>query len=74
MPEFSGNKGNGLRKWNSELRLLHRKYPNLEEYNKKEEALRNKEVKKIIFDKYLISTNIMKEGHQDISKFFDNLL
>ena len=74
LPEFSGNKGNGLRKWNSELRLLHRKYPKLEEYNKKEEALRNKEVKKIIFDKYLISTNIMKGGHQDISKFFDNLL
>ena len=74
LPEFSGNKGNGLRKWNSELRLLHRKYPKLEEYNKKEEALRNKEVKKIIFDKYLISTNIMKGGHQDISNFFDNLL
>ena len=49
-------------------------YPNHEEYNKKEEALRNKEVKKIIFDEYLIHTNNMKSGNQSISKYFDNLL
>ena len=35
----------------------------------KKEALRNKEVKKIIFDEYLIHSNNMKTGNQDILKF-----
>ena len=74
LPEFTGNKGKGLRQWNSDIRALKRKYPNQEEYNKKEEALRNKQVKKILFDKYLVKTNNMKNRNQDISNFFDKLL
>ena len=74
LPGFKGNKGKGLRLWKGELGLLKKKYPNQEEYNKKEEALRNKEVKKIIFDEYLIHTNNMKNGNQAISNYFDNLL
>ena len=74
LPEFTGSKGKGLRQWNSDIRALKRKYPNQEEYNKKEETLRNKQVKKIIFDKYLVKTNNMKNRNQDISNFFDKLL
>ena len=60
--------------WRGQIRLLKRKYSNKEDYNKKEETLRNKEVKKIIFDEYLIHTNNMKNGNQAISNYFDNLL
>ena len=74
LPGFTGNKSQGRGRWNNEIRILQKKYPNYEEYIKKEEALRNKEVKKILFDKYLIYTNNMKNGNQDISNFFDKIL
>ncbi len=74
LPGFMGNKGQGRGRWNNEIRTLHKKYPNHEEYIKKEEALRNKEVKKILFDEYLIHTNNMKCGNQSIANYFDNLL
>ena len=41
-----------------------------EKYNKKEEALRNKEVKKIIFDDALRQANNIKNGQKSIKKFF----
>jgi DNA polymerase elongation subunit (family B) len=41
-----------------------------EKYDKKEEALRNKEVKKLIFDDVLRQANNIKCGQKSIKKFF----
>jgi DNA polymerase elongation subunit (family B) len=54
--DFKKKKGHTLRKWKEELEALREKYPDIETYRKKEEALRNKEVKALIFDKYLKET------------------
>ena len=42
----------------------------LKKYKKKEDTLRNKEVKALLFDKYLRQTDNMKRGDQSITDFF----
>jgi len=39
-------------------------------YERKEDALRNKEVKKIIFDDVLRQANNIKNGQKSITKWF----
>ena len=51
--DFKKRKGHTLRKWKKELSELKKLYPDAETYKKKEDALRNKEVKAILFEKYL---------------------
>ena len=50
---------------------LKQEFRDPEKYKKKEEALRNKEVKKIIFDDALRQANNIKNGQKSIKKFFD---
>jgi len=49
---------------------LKQEFRDPEKYKKKEEALRNKEVKKIIFDDALRQANNIKNGQKSIKKFF----
>ena len=67
--DFKKKKGHTLRTWKNELAILHKNYDG-EDYRKKEEALRNKEVKQILFDPFIRKTNNMNEGLQSISSFF----
>jgi len=49
---------------------LKQEFQDPEKYKNKEEALRNKEVKKIIFDDALRQANNIKNGQKSIKKFF----
>ena len=66
--DFKKRKGHTLRKWKSELATLKRSVPDVTKYKQKEDALRNKEVKALLFDKYLQQT--MRDGNQCITSFF----
>ena len=61
------------RKWKAKLSDLRKDYPDHETYRKKEEALRNKEVKGLLFDAYLRQANNMRLGNQSITAFFTNI-
>jgi DNA polymerase elongation subunit (family B) len=70
MKDFKKKKGHTLRSWKAALDKLHQEYPDPEKYKDKETALRNKEVKALLFDPYLRHTNNMKNGDMAINKFF----
>ena len=70
MKDFKKKKGHTLRAWKSTLENLHKEYPESDKYKEKEDALRNKEVKALLFDPYLRHTNNMKNGNSSISGFF----
>ena len=53
MKAFKKKKGYTLHKWYSQLDALKEKYPEPIQYKQKEEALRNKEVKALLFEKYI---------------------
>jgi DNA polymerase elongation subunit (family B) len=61
-----------LRLWKRELSALRKEYPDPEIYKKKEDSLRNREVKAVLFDKYLRQTNNMRLGNQSITSFFNS--
>ena len=50
---FRKKKGYTLHKWYEQLDTLKSKFPDPVQYKQKEEALRNKEVKALLFDKYI---------------------
>ena len=52
MIEFK-KRGHTLNSWNNEINKLKEKWIDQEKFNKKYEELRCKEVKALIFDKYL---------------------
>ena len=70
MKDFKKKQGHTLRSWKSALAALKTEYPDEEKYKDKEDALRNKEVKALIFDDYLRHTNNMKSGNSSITTFF----
>jgi DNA polymerase elongation subunit (family B) len=70
MKDFKKKKGYTLRTWKNTLAALKQEYPDEEKYKDKEDALRNKEVKALIFDPYLRHTNNMKNGDSNITNFF----
>jgi len=70
MKDFRKIKGHTLRSWKTALVNLKKEYPDPEKYKDKEEALRNKEVKALLFDPYLRHTNNMKNGNSSITSFF----
>ena len=53
---FKKKKGISLRKWKAELAALKEKWPDPVKYLHKLELLRNKEVKALLFDKYIKQT------------------
>tara|TARA_B100000530_G_C15701726_1_gene386260 strand:- start:100 stop:666 length:567 start_codon:yes stop_codon:yes gene_type:complete len=70
LPAFIENK-NGIKEiWNNQIKKLRKDYPDDETYNKKLEDLRMKEVKSILFDKYLIKIYKKQSGDRDISSYF----
>ena len=69
LSDFKKKKGFTLRTWKNELESLRKQYKG-EDYRKKEESLRNKEVKAILFDPFIRKTNNMNEGLQSITSFF----
>jgi DNA polymerase elongation subunit (family B) len=70
MKDFKKKKGHTLRSWKTALSALEKEYPDPEKYKEKEDALRNKEVKALLFDPYLRHTNNVKNGNSAISAFF----
>jgi DNA polymerase elongation subunit (family B) len=71
MKDFQRKKGfTSLRIWKKELEALRKEYPDPEQYKDKEEALRNKEVKALLFDEYIRKTNNANKGAREITDFF----
>jgi hypothetical protein len=66
--DFRKRKGHTLRKWKMELAELKRSIPDTIKYKQKEDMLRNKEVKTVLFEKYLQQTT--RDGNQCITNFF----
>ena len=67
------NKKSKLVNFKKEIESLKKNYSeeDYEKFESKTEQLRNKEVKILLFDKYLRETNNEKEGNQSIVKFFN---
>ena len=67
------NKKSKLVNFKKEIESLKKNYSedDYEKFESKTEQLRNKEVKILLFDKYLRETNNEKEGNQSIIKFFN---
>ena len=70
MKDFRKKKGHTLRTWNNELAALKKEYTDPEQYKDKEEALRCKEVKALLFDEYIRKTNNTNKGVREITDFF----
>jgi DNA polymerase elongation subunit (family B) len=70
MKDFKKKKGFTLHKWAKELSNLRADCEDEEKYKDKEEKLRNKEVKALLFDPYLRHTNNMKLGNSPITNFW----
>jgi DNA polymerase elongation subunit (family B) len=70
MKDFKKKKGHTLRSWKKELEVLHKEYSDSETRKKKEDALRNKEVKALLFDAYLRKTDNLKNGLTSITSFY----
>jgi len=70
MKDFKKKKGHTLRSWKAALSVLETEYPDIEKRKDKEDSLRNKEVKALLFDPYLRHTTNVKNGNSAISSFF----
>jgi DNA polymerase elongation subunit (family B) len=71
MKDFRKAKGHTLRSWKKTLEDLQKEYADEpEKYKGKEDALRNKEVKALLFAPYLRHTNNIKNGDSSITNFF----
>lgn len=69
LPAFNAKMGTNCRLWKNKLKKLRKDYPDDETYNKKLEDLRVKEVKSILFDKYLLQISKKQNGDRDILSF-----
>ena len=70
LPGFKKKKGHTLRTWKRELEEIKQKYPEQEQARKKEMALRNKEVKELLFSEHLRKAENKRTGNQAITAFF----
>jgi len=70
MKDFKKKKGHTLRTWKTDLEKLRKNYPDPLQYKDKEEALRHKEVKALLFDEYIRKTNNVNKGAREITEFF----
>lgn len=64
------NKSSKISKFNKELTNVRNTIEDIKKCEKKMTQLRDKEVKVLLFDKYLRETNNSKEGNQSVAKFF----
>ena len=58
------------KQWMRKMNTIRTEYQDEEKYKKKIEDVRNKEVKAILFDKYLIATNNMKNNDCGIGNYY----
>jgi len=71
MKDFRKKKGYTLQAWKTQLKKLHEECEGDEEkYKKKEQMLRNKEVKELLFNEFLRITDNAKNNNQSITSFF----
>lgn len=71
LPSFRKKMGGyTMKKWKRMLADLRKEYPDYETYKKKEDALRNKEVKSVLFDEYLRQTKNAQQGFQSLNAFY----
>ena len=68
MNGFKKKYGYTLRRWKKQLADLEKKYP--DKYDKKLEALKNKEVKALLFDDFLTKIKNTRNGNQSIADYF----
>jgi len=73
IPDFKRVKGHTLRSWKKELAQLRADYSDEVKYKKKLETIRNKEVKKLLFDPFIQKTENMKLGNQSICSFYASI-
>ena len=64
------HKGAKISKFRREIAELRREQEDNKKFEDKLAKMKDKEVKTLIFDKYLRETNNAKEGNQSVSKFF----
>jgi DNA polymerase elongation subunit (family B) len=70
--EIQGKKFTKFSKYKKEVEILKLKYKyDNEKFQEKLEDMRNKEIKILLFDKYLRETNNEKQGNQTVTKFFN---
>ena len=65
---FKRKKGVTLRRWYNELEILREKFP--ENKKAKEDTLRTKEAKALLFEKYIQMTTAKSKGDQNIKRFY----
>ena len=70
LPGFRRIKGHTLRTWKRELAALRQQWPDPAQAKRKEETLRNKEVKQLLFAEHLRNAENRRLGNQTISSFF----
>ena len=68
MSGFKKKYGYTLRRWKKQLAELKKKHP--DKYNKKLESMKNKEVKALLFDDFLIKIKNKRNGNQSIADYF----
>jgi hypothetical protein len=66
IPEFARN----VRTFKNTLEIIHSEIEDDEKCKKKEQDIRNKEVKKILFDKTLKKIERIRNNQKDITSFF----
>jgi DNA polymerase elongation subunit (family B) len=64
------NKTSKIAKFRKEIIELRKEYDDYKKFEEKFAKIKDKEVKTLIFDKYLRETNNIKEGNQSVAKFF----
>jgi hypothetical protein len=64
------NKTSKIAKFRKETQELRKEYDDCKKFEEKMSKIKDKEVKTLIFDKYLRETNNIKEGNQSVAKFF----
>ena len=64
------NKSSKISKFRREIAELRREQEDNKKFEDKLAKMKDKEVKTLIFDKYLRETNNIKEGNQSVAKFF----
>jgi hypothetical protein len=64
------NKSSKISKFRREIAELRKEQQDNKKFEDKLAKMKDKEVKTLIFDKYLRETNNIKEGNQSVAKFF----
>jgi DNA polymerase elongation subunit (family B) len=67
------NKKMKIAKFKTEVKALHKTYPDNDKFQGKLDDLKNKEIKILLFDEYLREANNEKNGVQNIQSFFKKI-